>query len=128
MTRAFSQILHLDRTAGTTEVMGESEGKHGIRLVYEGQVDPSLGLQLFQNSPNPVRNETVIGFFLPEAGEAELEITDTHGRLLMQRTGSYSSGYQQLSLQLAELPVSGLLFYRLRHGNNELVKKMILLP
>ena len=42
------------------------------------------GFALFQNQPNPFKNNTIIGFHLPEATKARLTIYDIGGKVIKQ--------------------------------------------
>ena len=82
-------------------------------------------MELYQNVPNPFREETVIGFFLPEGGEAELVIRDGQGRWLRRIEGDYAAGYHEVHIDCAQLP-AGLLHYTLRQGESTLSRTMVL--
>ncbi len=85
------------------------------------------GFSLEQNRPNPFREETTIGFALPEAMEATLTVYDVTGRVLRSIRGDYSKGYQTIQLQKANLAGHSILYYRLDAVNFSATKKMILL-
>lgn len=82
---------------------------------------------LYQNQPNPFKATTVIGFVLPEAGEATITVQDANGRLLKRFVGDYVQGYNEITLDRAEIPATGMMYYQLQAGDNVSTKKMILL-
>lgn len=87
----------------------------------------SLGeIQLFQNKPNPFKQESIISFYLPEAMEASIEIYDLSGRLLRLIQGSYSNGYNEVLISGNELSSNGVLIYRLITPTGSLSRKMII--
>jgi len=92
-----------------------------------GQVDMRDRFALYQNQPNPFNNSTMIGFHLPEAGEAQLSIYSLDGRLLKVYRADYAAGYNTLEVNRNELPASGVLYYRLQMGDYTATKKMILI-
>ena len=82
-------------------------------------------LVLDQNVPNPFQQETVIGFFLPEDGDATLSIFDIAGRLVYQTHANYSKGHHQVTLNKAQLGNTGVLFYQLRTANSASTRRML---
>ncbi len=82
-------------------------------------------LQLYQNTPNPFAQKTVIGFDLPNAGNVTLNIYDASGKLLEQVEGDFSKGYNSISISKDRLS-SGLLHYQLVSPDGTATKKMIL--
>jgi hypothetical protein len=81
--------------------------------------------RLYQNTPNPFTQETVIGFDLPEASSATLSIFDASGRLLEKVEGDFTKGYNSISISSDNLS-NGLLHYQLVTPTNSATKKMIL--
>ena len=82
--------------------------------------------ELYQNTPNPVTEATLISFYLPEAGEATLTISDVSGRTLMLLRGDYAAGYHTLNLTKAQLKgVTGVLSYTLTAGEHTATKQMV---
>ena len=81
---------------------------------------------LYQNTPNPFKGETVIGFNLPEAAAATLTVSDVSGKVLQVVTGDYTKGYNQVSLNSANLS-QGVLYYQLDTDNFTATKKMVVI-
>ncbi|MEL6638996.1 MAG: T9SS type A sorting domain-containing protein, partial [Bacteroidota bacterium] len=134
----FSLLLRAQRPARLSEVLTLSpryaiaqafdvdlQG-FALGLTYESEaIRPEL--LLYQNQPNPFVEETIIGFELPEAGEATVSIYDVSGKVLKVIRGSYAKGYNQLGLSRSDLSTTGVLYYELRVGDQTLTKKMILM-
>ena len=81
---------------------------------------------LFQNQPNPFRNETVIGFELAVDAAATVTIYDVAGRIIKQYNGDFAKGYNSLTINRSELSGSGVLYYQLETADFSATKKMIL--
>ena len=81
---------------------------------------------LYQNQPNPFKNETTIGFELPEASAATLTIYDVAGRTLKAVSGDFAKGYNQVTINRSDLNGAGVLYYQLDTRNDSATKKMIL--
>ena len=104
--------------ADTDELMG-------IQLqTGDGNVQQA-GMELYQNIPNPFISETRIGFWLPEAGRAELMIRDVAGRVLRVIEGDYEQGYNEVRLDRQNLP-AGMLYYTLTADDDQQTKVMLL--
>lgn len=79
---------------------------------------------LLQNRPNPFINQTVIGFTLPEAGNAQLRVMDISGRELYRVDKSYPAGYNEELIQLRDIRATGILYYELTTPSGKLTRKM----
>ncbi len=89
------------------------------------QAQEDRGLSLFQNRPNPFRNETLISFNLPEASRATLTIYDVNGKELKVVEGNFNSGYNEVPVSGAELGTTGVLYYRLMTDMGTITKTML---
>ena len=82
------------------------------------------GFELYQNSPNPFREQTLISFTLPEAATAQVKVSDINGRVLKVIEGDFAKGYNELRLEKGDLP-AGVLTYTLETKEFSATKKMI---
>ncbi|HSG29361.1 MAG TPA: Ig-like domain-containing protein, partial [Candidatus Krumholzibacterium sp.] len=107
-------------------------GTQRTLFVSEPVKTPAMPLTLRQNKPNPFNPATTISLFMPEPGNAVLEIFDVTGR----RIATLHSGY----LDRGEHPFqwhgtdsagnrvsSGIYFYRLTAGKESISRKMVLM-
>ena len=87
---------------------------------------------LLQNYPNPFNPETSISFELPKSSHVTLEIINILGETVSTPVdGTLAAGrhlvtFRGVSTDGAELP-SGIYFYRMRSGQFESTRKMVLL-
>jgi len=98
----------------------------GLNFNTEEGVALSNNFDLYQNQPNPFKEETVIGFNMPEAGAATLSIYDVSGKVLKLIQGDYAKGYNQVGVTRSELAGSGVLYYQLDTENDSATMKMII--
>lgn len=66
----------------------------GFKVNQDGQI-----YALYQNSPNPFTDETIIGFQLPLSESGTLEIQDASGRIVKVFKGDFRQGYNQLKVK-----------------------------
>ena len=105
---------------------GARGGENTLEVAYETK-ELQIGIELFQNAPNPFKDLTTIGFYLDESGQANLTIKDATGRSVIDRSGFYDKGYHQIAVQRKDLKTNGLLFYSLRAGDRQVTRKMMLM-
>ena len=84
-----------------------------------------VGFELYQNQPNPFVNKTMIGFHLPEATDATLNVFDETGRLIWTRSGSFSKGYNTFAVDRQLLPSPGMMYYTVETSTDRATRKMI---
>jgi hypothetical protein len=99
-------------------------------VVSGGALPQRFGLE--QNCPNPFNPETVISYSLEEAGDVSMEVYNCLGqRVRILSAGNQAAGKHNVRFdgtddtgaQLA----SGVYLYRLRVGDQQLTRKMVLL-
>ncbi len=84
------------------------------------------GFKLYQNSPNPFNDQTIIGFHLPEATKATLTIFNALGRAVYMQSGLFAKGYNQIVLDRAQTGAEGaILFYQLQTATDRASRQMI---
>ena len=85
----------------------------------------AASLEVYQNRPNPFVEETTIPFRLPESGQVTLRVFDAAGRQLLMRSSVFDAGNQEWTISGADLPGTGLYFYRLETSAGAVTRKMI---
>jgi len=82
--------------------------------------------QLFiANNPNPVQNSTTFDFYSPNAGNAQIVITDLFGQYnSVIFSGYIDSGNHSLDFKTSNLP-QGIYIYKLTVGNDSVTGKMV---
>jgi hypothetical protein len=97
-----------------------------VRLTFDGNNVVGT-FELYQNVPNPFSNSTTIGFDLPENMEAGVTIYDVMGKVVRIIPINGQKGYNEVTVNGADLTNSGILYYQLDAGKNTSTKKMILM-
>ena len=81
---------------------------------------------LYQNTPNPFKGETVIGFNMAEAATATMTISDVSGKVLKVVKGDYTKGYNTITVSSDELS-TGVMYYQLDTDNFSQTLKMVVI-
>jgi hypothetical protein len=79
---------------------------------YTNVSNPHFSLdKLYQNSPNPFRDKTSIGFELGQASFGTIRIFDSSGKIIRIIEGAFKAGYNEITLK--DFEVSGVFYYTL---------------
>ncbi len=118
-------IYHIDGVILTKNETNENEE---IKVAPDlAERDNPQQVELMQNYPNPFNPTTSIRFTLPNEDHVIIEIYNATGqkvRTLMN--GRMNRGYHEVSWNASDM-ASGIYFYRIRSGNFQELKKMILM-
>jgi hypothetical protein len=121
-----SKAINVNSTITKAEAYEADLAAKGLSLNFrDGDVTVSV-FELYQNTPNPFKTGTVIGFNLPEAMPTVLTIYDVAGRVLMVKEIAGVKGYNETKMTKAQLNGAGVLYYQLDAAHNTATKRMIL--
>lgn len=119
------KAIHLNSNRTPAEAY-DLNGAVGVpRLRFRASVDGQNGFKLEQNSPNPFRKSTTIGFHLPEPDLVRLVVSDMNGKPLYRWETYYGKGYHQVELLQRDMAGQGTLLYTLTAGKHTATRKMI---
>jgi len=83
-------------------------------------------LELFQNVPNPVMDNTSISFYLPNDGKIKLTVSNTLGQEVMTLSQEdYKKGMHTIAMDASSLS-TGVYFYKLEANNKRITKQLTL--
>ncbi len=120
-----SDVLNISSAFTSAEAYNSAKELYNVSVSFEGTTAGEFALM--QNQPNPFKDETVIGFSLPEAANVTLSIYDVSGKMLKVINEDYAKGYNQVSLNRSEINGAGVLYYMLETGEFSATKKMIII-
>jgi hypothetical protein len=108
----------------------ESEAYNGsdlldVVLEFNGQ-EVASGFELYQNTPNPFKAETTIGFNLPQAESVTLTVYDVSGRVLRLMEIDGAKGFNSVNFSREGINATGVLYYQVETATETATKKMIL--
>jgi hypothetical protein len=119
-----SDLLQVNSAKTRAEAYDQAGNLHDVALRYTSDALEARA-SLSQNQPNPFSGETLIGFYLPEGGQAMLTLTDLQGRVLQVIRGEYSHGYHEIMVDGKHLP-KGVIQYTLTCGEFTATRRMVL--
>ncbi len=127
-----SELLSLEHNILQGQAYDSDFAPGPISLAYEsvstGTNEAAIAnFSLLQNRPNPFSNETVIGFKLPEACEAQIRVFDLSGRLVEEQKAWFAKGYNERAFRFDGYTGDGMLYYELVTPYGILSKKMMLI-
>ena len=100
---------------------------HIFPISLAGRNNSEQEFVLYQNKPNPFSNSTEIAFNLPSASNATLTVMDVTGKVIFDLSGNYNKGQNKVSIDISQLNVGGILYYKLETSYQSDTKKMIVL-
>lgn len=128
---SLSEYISLHQSPVVAEAYGRDGALLELALGFAKSEQDMLVLrnfELYQNEPNPFKNNTFIGFELPAESRVVLSVFDVQGRVLFQATDDFVAGKQGFSLDRSQLAnASGLLYYQIETNFGTITKKMVLL-
>jgi hypothetical protein len=119
-----SNVLGISSRYTVAEAYNVNSELMNVGIKFSNGVVASAGFELNQNTPNPFKGATVIGFSLPSAADASLTISDMTGKVIKLVRGSYAKGVNNITLNSNDLP-AGVLTYTLQSGEFTATKKMV---
>ena len=123
-----SDFIVLNSSITKAEAYTSELDIQGLELVFESNsVAQNEAFELYQNTPNPYSTQTSIRFNLPDNDEAELIVYDMSGKVLYTKKTNFVSGINAISLSLADLNASGILYYQINSSFGSLTKKMMVM-
>ncbi len=125
--KQLSDLLQITSDMIQAEAYTDELFYNGIDLVFEDHPAVAGTYELFQNKPNPFRNETTVSFNLPEKAPVTLRFFDFSGRLAHQVKGDFVQGMNNITISKNELATNGVLYYELSTPGFTARKKMIVL-
>jgi hypothetical protein len=103
------------------------DGSYEYSPVVEISIVIPAKFELSQNYPNPFNPSTQIEYSIPRDGYVSLKIYNALGQQVADLVdGIVKAGNHQVTFNAANLS-SGVYYYRIKTGNNVLVKKMMVL-
>ncbi len=122
-----ADVLKINSKALEAEMYDESLETYSIDFVIGGRDVNTSEFALYQNTPNPFGESTLITFDLPGTISGSLTVFDVTGKVVKKIQRKFEKGFNQISIDRRELGTSGVMYYQLEAGENLATKKMIMI-
>lgn len=119
-----SDLLHLSSRRLNIEAYDHDLERMGIALRFGVQSLTPDRFELYQNRPNPVREMTSIGFYLPQKEHVILSISDLQGRMIVSQARIFEQGYNEFTFPAEGWP-DGVLQYTLSTATGSTTRRMV---
>ena len=127
-----SDMISLSDEVATSEIYfpvkkNKDEIEYEIRplhLDFEN-ADKSSSIQLFQNIPNPMLDQTAIPFTILNAGEVAIRLIDMRGNEVYRSTQYFEKGKNQFDIQNKNRLSRGMYFYQVSFQSEIYTRKLI---
>ncbi len=110
----------------TTALSVIDDNEADLRVSYRNS-NGNTEFTVYQNTPNPFKNETTIRFNLPEDGMVELSIFDITGKQVYKLTEKFEKGLSQFTVKSSDVKSKGVFYYTIKSNAYTSTKKMILI-
>ncbi|MCB9289979.1 MAG: T9SS type A sorting domain-containing protein [Lewinellaceae bacterium] len=122
-----SELLNVSSRITKAEAYKTNGDYMDVAVTFSGKEVASAGFELYQNTPNPFKGETLIGFNLPADDSVTLTISDVTGRVLRLVRLDGVKGYNNVVVNSNDLPAAGVLYYTVETAEYTATKKMIII-
>jgi len=121
-----SNILAMSNDVTASEAYNSAELTHQVSLDF-GLEDAATLFALHQNSPNPFKETTTVGFHLPDAMPATISVYTSAGKQVKLIEGDFVKGLNTIQLSRKDVGNFGVLYYQLDTEHFTASRKMILI-
>jgi subtilisin-like proprotein convertase family protein len=123
-----SEVFNVSSRLTAAEAYNANLDLMNVAIEYNDNNNEAVAeFTLLQNTPNPFKGQTVIGFMLPTAANATLSVYDISGKVIRVVNGDFVKGYNEVTMDRSELNSTGVLYYQLETAEFSATKKMIIL-
>jgi hypothetical protein len=123
---SLNELLSIGSAPTRAEAYDADLQKLGVDLNFRN-LEGEQEYLLYQNTPNPFSDNTVIRFNMRDAGQAEIVIYDMSGKVLKVYQGNYQKGMNAITVRKDDLPATGILYYQMNTDAFNATRKMILI-
>ena len=121
-----SEVLMINSRFTKAEAYDAGMNFLEIKLRFISDKAPNNEITLYDSKPNPFKESTTIGFYLPRAEKATMIFYDLSGRMIYKVSQSYDAGYNEVVVSQFDLSNEGIYYYKLITKGFEGTKKMLL--
>jgi hypothetical protein len=120
----WADVLKINSTITTAEAYLKNGNLVRPLLNLTPKIDAPT-IQLYPNTPNPFKEETLIAFSLPTAQMASLLLRDVHGKTVFEYDEAFEAGRNEVLLERKNL-AAGIYYLTLVVGEQRLSQKILI--
>ncbi len=120
-----ADLIHITSDITTAEAYDAESKIWNVSWKVDNR-ELSKDFALLQNTPNPFKESTLIGFELPQSMPATITVYDVTGKVIKVANIQGVKGYNTIEMLKAELN-TGILYYSLKAGEFTATKKMVVI-
>ncbi len=121
-----SELIGVSSRYTVAEAYNQNDGTMDVAINFGQSTVATAGFEVYQNTPNPFKGETQIGFNLPTNAQVTVTINDVTGKVLKLVRGDFAKGYNNVTVNSNDLPATGVLYYTVSTDEFTATKKMII--
>jgi hypothetical protein len=121
-----SELIGVSSRYTVAEAYNQNDGTMDVAINFGQTSVATAGFEVYQNTPNPFKGETQIGFNLPQSAQVTVTINDVTGKVLKLVRGDFAKGYNNVTVNSNDLPATGVLYYTVSTDEFTATKKMII--
>lgn len=127
LTSGKSNVFSFDNQRFTSEVYDIDATARMLELTSDQRVSEESAFTVFQNKPNPFKDETSISFSLEASSEVVFRIMDITGKIVLQQSAYMEKGFHKIQVNAAMLGKTGVYYYQIEAAGQNATRKMILI-
>jgi len=117
--------LYMNDLVAASQAYDSELGTRTAQLEFVRAAPGKARAQLYPVQPNPVTNQCTAIYYLPEAGQATLRLTNADGNVVATFNILEASGTHRQVLDLSGVPAHGMLFLHLESASGVAVQKLM---
>jgi len=123
----WEQLIQLEERVLAAEIVDIRRTPKAVELNFLTPLSTvTKKIELYKSFPNPTKKEATIGFYLPEAMEASIRLSNHLGQTIKLINQHYTKGYNEVNLSVDGFE-SGLYFYTLQTASIQTTKSMVVI-
>lgn len=123
---ALRDMLAFNHVELDAEVYNETDQIRTLGLTFIENDGPSTIFNVYQNRPNPVEDETIIDYTVPQDATIRLMVHDVTGKLVYTQEADAYRGSNQFRIHTNQLQ-AGVLYYTITDGEHTATRKMVVI-
>ena len=121
------ETLELVSNTLSSEIYDTDAVSYPLELEFRNAEEVGEFYLLEQNRPNPFSTTTDIVFYLPKESNVVFNIYDLAGKIVKTERSTYAAGKNVITLNAAELNITGVMYYSVETEEWSSTKKMIVI-